>query len=45
VGALAGVDTVEVSLEKKLATVGFDPGVTNLEAIKHAITDEGYTVT
>ena len=25
VGALAGVDTVDVSLEKKLVTVGFDP--------------------
>jgi copper chaperone len=45
VGALAGVESVDVSLEKKLVTVGFDPGVTNLEAIKHAITDEGYTVT
>jgi copper chaperone len=44
VGALAGVETVDVSLEKKLVTVGFDPGVTNLEAIKHAIADEGYTV-
>jgi copper chaperone len=44
VGALAGVETVDVSLEKKLVTVGFDPGMTNLEAIKHAITDEGYRV-
>jgi len=44
VGAIAGVQSVDVSLEKKLVTVGFDPGVTNLEAIKHAITDEGYTV-
>jgi copper chaperone len=44
VGALAGVRSVDVSLEKKLVTVGFDPGVTSLDAIKHAITDEGYTV-
>ena len=44
VGALAGVDSVEVSLEHKLVTVGFDPAATSLEAIKHAITDEGYTV-
>jgi copper chaperone len=44
VSALAGVETVDVSLEKKLVTVGFDPGMTNLEAIKHAITDEGYRV-
>jgi copper chaperone len=44
VGALAGVDTVDVILEQRLVTVGFDPGVTSLEAIKHAIRDEGYTV-
>ena len=44
VGALAGVDTVDVILEQKLVTVGFDSGVTSLEAIKHAIRDEGYTV-
>ncbi len=44
VGALPGVDTVDVSLEKKLVTVGFDPGVTSLDAITRAITDEGYTV-
>ena len=44
VGALAGVETVDVSLEKKLVTVRFDPGVTSLDAIKHAIKDEGYTV-
>ncbi len=44
VAALAGVDTVDVSLEKKLVTVGFDPGRTSLEAIQQAIVDEGYTV-
>jgi copper chaperone len=44
VSALAGVDKVDVSLEKKLVTVGFDPGVTSLDVIKHVIEDKGYTV-
>jgi copper chaperone len=44
VSALAGVATVDVSLEKKLATVNFDPGKTNREAITAAIEDQGYTV-
>ena len=45
VAALTGVDKVEVSLEKKRATVDFDPGVTNLQAIKTAIEEQGYSVT
>jgi copper chaperone len=45
VSSLAGVDSVEVSLEKKLATVSFDPGLTNLKAITAAIEDQGYSVT
>ena len=44
VAALAGVDKVDVSLEKKSVTVGFDPGVTSLQAIKTAIEGQGYTV-
>jgi len=44
VAALTGVDKVEVSLEKKRATVDFDPGVTNLQAIKTAIEEQGYSV-
>ena len=44
VAVLAGVDKVEVSLEKKLVTVGFDPGVTSLQTIATAIEDQGYTV-
>jgi len=44
VSALAGVATVEVSLEKKLATVSFDPAKTNREAITAAIEDQGYSV-
>jgi len=44
VSALAGVDSVDVSLEKKLVTVGFDPGKTSLQSIENAIEDEGYSV-
>ena len=44
VSALAGVDSVDVSLEKKLVTVGFDPGKTSLKAIATAIEDQGYSV-
>jgi len=44
VSALDGVDSVEVSLEKKLVTVGFDPTRTTLQSITTAIEDEGYSV-
>lgn len=44
VEALKGVDTADVSLEKNLVTVAFDPGLVSLEAIKTAIEDQGYTV-
>ncbi len=44
VGALKGVDAVEVSLEKKLVTLSFDPALVGLPAVKGAIEDEGYTV-
>ncbi len=44
VSALAGVDTVEVSLEKNLVTIGFDPGKTSLQSIKTAIEGQGYSV-
>jgi copper chaperone len=44
VSGLAGVDKVEVSLEKNLATVEFDPAVASLQAIKSAIEGEGYSV-
>ena len=45
VSSLAGVDKVDVILEKNLVTVGFDPGVTSLQLIRTAIEDTGYTVT
>jgi len=44
VSALSGVDSVEVSLEKNLVTVGFDPVKTSLQSIKTAIEDQGYSV-
>ena len=44
VSALAGVDSVDVSLEKNQVTVGFDPGKTTLQSIATAIEDQGYAV-
>jgi len=44
VSAIAGVDSVDVSLEKNLVTVGFDPAQTSLQSIETAIEDEGYSV-
>ena len=44
VGGLEGVDGVDVSLEKGLVTVGFDPTLVGLPAIKTAIEDQGYSV-
>jgi copper chaperone len=44
VGALNGVQGVDVSLEKKLVTVGFDPTLVAEPAIRTAIEDQGYTV-
>ena len=44
VSALAGVDSVDVSLEKNLVTVGFDPSKTTLKSISEAIEGEGYKV-
>ena len=44
VGGLAGVDTVDVSLEKKHVTVTFDPQKAGIPGIKAAIEGEGYSV-
>jgi copper chaperone len=44
VAALAGVSSVDVSLEKKLVTVGFDPTETSIDLITTAIEDQGYSV-
>ncbi len=44
VSALPGVESVDVSLEKNLVTVGFDPAATTMQTITAAIEGEGYTV-
>ncbi len=44
VSALPGVETVDVSLEKNLVTVGYDPAATSEQSIRAAIEGEGYTV-
>jgi copper chaperone len=44
VGALPGVDSVEVSLERKLVTVTHDPAKVGRTAMKAAIEDAGYSV-
>jgi len=44
VSALPGVESVDVVLESGKATVTFDPGKVTEADIKHAITEEGYTV-
>ena len=44
VSGLAGVDAVDVSLQKKLVTVAFDPQKTGVPSIKAVIEGEGYTV-
>jgi copper chaperone CopZ len=35
---------VEVSLERKLVTVGYDPAKVGMPAMKSAIEDAGYSV-
>ena len=44
IGAIAGVSEVKVDLAAKQATVTFDASVANLDAIKAAVADAGYTV-
>lgn len=44
VGALSGVDSVSVDLKGGKVTVGFDPQMVDLKAIKDAIEDQGYDV-
>jgi copper chaperone len=41
---LAGVDTVDVSLEKAQAIVGFDPSKATSALLASAIEDAGYDV-
>ncbi len=44
VGALKGVSGVQVDLAAKRVTVGYDPGLVDLAAIRAAIDDQGYEV-
>jgi copper chaperone len=44
VSALAGVETVDVSLEENRVTVGYDNAATNEQSIRAAIEAEGYSV-
>jgi copper chaperone len=44
VAALAGISSVEVSLERKLVTVRYDPVKVDLPAMKAAVEAAGYTV-
>lgn len=44
VGALGGVEKVEVNLEEKEVLVEYNADLVTLEAIKKVISDEGYTV-
>ena len=44
VGALDGVDSVATDLKRKLVTVEFDPGKTDVGEIKNAIEEQGYDV-
>lgn len=45
VGALNGVEKVDVDLATKKVTVEFDPEIVKGKAIKDAIEDQGYDVT
>jgi copper chaperone len=45
VKGVSGVETVNVDLNSKKVSVGFDPGLTALQAIINVIEDQGYEVT
>lgn len=44
VGSLNGVSKVDITLENKTVDVEFDPGKISIDAIKDAITQQGYEV-
>lgn len=44
VGALAGIDGVEVSVEETKVDVNFDEAAVDLDTIKQVIEDQGYAV-
>jgi copper chaperone len=43
-GALSGVDKVDIDLSQGLVEVSYDPDRTQPETIRHAIEDSGYRV-
>lgn len=43
-GALAGVGSVDVSLDAATAAVNFDPALTSPDALMQAVADAGYAV-
>jgi copper chaperone len=44
VGALGGVDTVEVTIDARTVDVSYDDGALDLDTIIGAIEDQGYEV-
>ena len=44
VGAMSGVDTVDVDVAEKTVTVDFDADAVTLEAIETTMAEEGYEV-
>lgn len=44
VGELNGVDSIDVDLKSKNATVQYDPQKINIQSIKETIEQNGYTV-
>jgi copper chaperone len=44
VNALYGIESVEVSLEDKTATVVYDPAMVDIPHLKMQIEDQGYDV-
>ena len=44
VGALAGIDRVEVAIDDKTVDIAFDDAVVDLDAIVEAIEEQGYEV-
>ncbi len=44
VGKMYGVEEVHGDPDRKEVTVTYDPGKTNLEAVKEAMADAGYPV-
>ncbi len=44
IGALKGVESVEVDLEQKKVTVNYNEGLVSIQTIKETIEDQGYAI-